>query len=54
MRAVGTPDKVVAHLEDFAAEHDLDELIITTYTYDPEIRRRSFRLLAEAWGLDDA
>ncbi|PZU43958.1 MAG: alkane 1-monooxygenase, partial [Arsenicicoccus sp.] len=23
----------------------------TTYTFDPELRRRSYRMLAEAWGL---
>lgn len=51
VRAVGTPEHVVAKLESFAAEHDLDELIITTYTYDPALRRRSFELLAEAWGI---
>ncbi len=50
-RAVGTPQEVVDRLEAIVAEHDLDELIITTYTYDPELRRRSFRLLADAWGL---
>lgn len=51
VRAVGTPEVVVARLEEFAAEHELDELITTTYTYDPELRRRSARLLAQAWGL---
>lgn len=49
--AVGTPESVVPTLEAFVAEHDLDELIVTTYTYDPEARRRSFTLLADAWGL---
>lgn len=51
-RAVGTPETVVERLEAFATEHDLDELVVTTYTYDPELRRRSYRLLAEAWGLE--
>ncbi|GGK67769.1 LLM class flavin-dependent oxidoreductase [Ornithinimicrobium pekingense] len=51
VRAVGTPDLVVERLEEFAAQHELDELIVTTYTYDPQLRRRSFRLLAEAWGM---
>ncbi len=51
VRAVGTPELVTERLEDFVAEHELDELIITTYAYDPELRRRSFRLLAQAWGL---
>lgn len=52
VRAVGTPDVVVERLEAFAAEHELDELIVTTYTYDPQLRRRSYQLLAEAWGLE--
>ncbi|GAA1181202.1 LLM class flavin-dependent oxidoreductase [Ornithinimicrobium humiphilum] len=51
VRAVGTPDVVAERLEAFAADHELDELVVTTYTYDPELRRRSFRLLAEAWGM---
>lgn len=51
VRAVGTAERVVAGLEDFVAAYDLDELIITTYTYDPALRRRSFELLAEAWGI---
>lgn len=52
VRMVGTAETVVEQLEAFAAQHELDELIVTTYTYDPELRRRSFRLLAEAWGLE--
>ncbi len=51
VRMVGTPDRIVTQLEEFAAQHELDELIVTTYTYDPELRRRSYRLLAEAWGM---
>jgi alkanesulfonate monooxygenase SsuD/methylene tetrahydromethanopterin reductase-like flavin-dependent oxidoreductase (luciferase family) len=50
-RAVGTAEDVVAKLDRIVAEHDLDELVVTTYTYDPELRRRSFRLLAQAWGM---
>ncbi|AXH97960.1 LLM class flavin-dependent oxidoreductase [Ornithinimicrobium avium] len=51
VRAVGPPELVAERLEEFAAEHELDELILTTYAYDPELRRRSFRLLAQAWGM---
>lgn len=49
--AVGTPTQVADRMRAFAAEHDVDELIVTTYTYDPELRRRSHRLLAQEWGL---
>ena len=51
VRAVGTPEVVVERLEEFAAQHELDELIVTTYTFDPALRRRSYALLAGAWGL---
>lgn len=51
VQAVGEPAEVVASLESFAAEHEVDELVVATYTYDPGLRRRSFALLAEAWGL---
>lgn len=51
VRAVGTPEVVAEQLAQFAGEHDLDELILVTYAYDPQLRRRSFRLLADAWGL---
>ena len=54
VRAVGTPDQVVAQLEAIVAEHQLDEVITTTYTWDPALRRRSYELLAEAWGLPRA
>ena len=50
-RAVGSPESVVATLDAFVAEHAIDELIVATYTHDPELRRRSFRLLADAWGM---
>ncbi len=51
VRAVGPADDVVAELEGFVRRHDLDELVVTTYTHDPEMRRRSYALLAQAWGL---
>lgn len=50
VRAVGTPAEVVAGIEAFVAEHDLDEVITTTYTWDPQLRRRSYELLAQEWG----
>lgn len=47
--AVGSPATVVEYLEKFAAEFELDELITATYTFDPEMRIRSYEMLAEAW-----
>ncbi|HLS44823.1 MAG TPA: LLM class flavin-dependent oxidoreductase [Ornithinicoccus sp.] len=51
VKAVGEAPQVVARLEEFVAAHDLDEVIVTTYAFDPQMRRRSFELLADAWGI---
>jgi len=48
---VGTPDQVAADLHRKATAAGADELIITTNIHNPAERRRSFQLLAEAWGL---
>jgi luciferase family oxidoreductase group 1 len=50
-RAIGTPERVVCQLEAFAAAHQLDEMIVSTYLWSPVLRRRSYELLAGAWGL---
>lgn len=49
---VGTADRVAEGLQTFAAEHDLDEMIVTTYTHDPQVRRDSYARLAAVWGLE--
>ncbi|GAA2836930.1 LLM class flavin-dependent oxidoreductase [Kribbella solani] len=49
--SVGTPDQVAADLRRRAEVAGADELIITTNIHNPAERRRSFQLLAEAWGL---
>lgn len=54
VRAIGSPERVVADIEAFVERHQLDEVITTTYTWDPELRRRSYDLLAQAWGLTPA
>lgn len=48
---VGTPATVKAEIERKAAEAAADEVMITTTVWDYELRLRSFRLLAEAFGL---
>jgi luciferase family oxidoreductase group 1 len=48
---VGSPEKVRAGLEEAAAEYGADEVIVVTITYDHAMRRRSYELLAEAFGL---
>ncbi len=47
----GTPEQVKAQLTALATQFDLDEIMITTMTYAHADRLRSFRLLAEVFGL---
>jgi luciferase family oxidoreductase group 1 len=49
---VGSPEKVRAGIEELAAEYLADEVIVVTITYDHEARRRSYELLADAFGLE--
>lgn len=49
IKAVGSPQTVKAQLEEFVQRTGADELITVTYAYDPAVRYRSLRLLAEAW-----
>jgi luciferase family oxidoreductase group 1 len=51
---VGAPEQVRAALEALAARHGAAEVAVLTPCHDPEARRRSYRLLAEAFGLGDA
>ena len=48
---VGTPDQVAERLRELAQRFALDEIVVVTWTHDPEPRRRSYELLAEAFGL---
>src|SRR5690606_29968273 len=49
LKAVGSPETVRKKLEGFAEDSGADELIVVTYAYDPEDRKRSMRLLADLW-----
>ena len=51
---LGTPDAVRAELEQVAADYHADEVIVVSITYDHEARRRSYELIAEAFGLGAA
>src|SRR5262249_33081825 len=51
---VGGPSLVRRELEALAAAYGADELMIVTITYDHQARRRSYELIAEAFGLDKA
>lgn len=48
---VGTAQTVHDRLSEFVEEHSLDEVIVTTYTFDPQHRRESYDALAQVWGL---
>ena len=47
---VGTADAVIAKLRALAKGFGLDELVINTWTFDYESRRRSYELLIDANG----
>jgi luciferase family oxidoreductase group 1 len=49
---VGTADQVASRLVELATQLELTELVVVTWTHDPEPRRRSYELLARALRLD--
>ena len=49
---VGEVAAVAQRLRRLAGSLELDELVINTWAFDPEVRRRSYALLARAFGLD--
>lgn len=48
---VGTPASVAEKMHQFADMFDVDELIVTCYTFDPEDRSKAMAALAAEWGL---
>jgi alkanesulfonate monooxygenase SsuD/methylene tetrahydromethanopterin reductase-like flavin-dependent oxidoreductase (luciferase family) len=48
---VGSPEKVRAEVEAVASEYGAEEVIVVTITYDHQVRRRSYALLAEVFDL---
>jgi luciferase family oxidoreductase group 1 len=51
---VGSPEKVKAGIEAVAAEYGAEEVIVLTITYEHEARKRSYELIAKAFGLAPA
>jgi luciferase family oxidoreductase group 1 len=47
----GPPGKVAQQIRHLAAQDGIDEMAIVTWTYDEEIRRDSYTLLAKEFGL---
>jgi luciferase family oxidoreductase group 1 len=50
-QVVGTPEQVKARLEELAAAYAVEEIVVLTITHDFAARKRSYALLAEAFGL---
>jgi luciferase family oxidoreductase group 1 len=48
---VGSPATVAAKLRALAEQLQLDELVINTWAHDPQVRRRSYTLLAREFAL---
>jgi len=48
---LGTPGRVRAEIEQVARDYGADEAIVVTITHDHAARRRSYELIAEAFGL---
>jgi alkanesulfonate monooxygenase SsuD/methylene tetrahydromethanopterin reductase-like flavin-dependent oxidoreductase (luciferase family) len=51
---LGSPETVRGELEELAAAYGAEEVVAVTITFDPEDRRRSYRMLAEAFALAPA
>jgi luciferase family oxidoreductase group 1 len=49
---LGSPEKVRAGVEELAVAYGAEEVIAVTITHDHQARRRSYELLAEAFGLE--
>lgn len=47
----GSAERVAGQLVELAQRLQLDEIVINTWTFDPAARRRSYELLAKAFGL---
>jgi luciferase family oxidoreductase group 1 len=48
---IGDPDKVRAGIEEVAREYGAEEVMVVTITHDHAARRRSYELIAKAFGL---
>jgi luciferase family oxidoreductase group 1 len=49
---IGTPEKVRGGIEELASEYGAEEVIVVTITHDHDARKRSYELIAEAFGLE--
>jgi luciferase family oxidoreductase group 1 len=49
---IGSPEKVRGELEELVSDYGADEAVVVTITHDHGARRRSYELLAQAFGLE--
>lgn len=49
IKAVGSPETVRQELDEFVEKSGVDELIVVTYTHNPQDKLRSMELLADLW-----
>ncbi len=49
---LGTGEQVRAGLEELAESYGAEEVIVVTITHDPDARRHSYELLADAFALE--
>jgi alkanesulfonate monooxygenase SsuD/methylene tetrahydromethanopterin reductase-like flavin-dependent oxidoreductase (luciferase family) len=48
---VGAPDQAAEKIRTLASSLELDELVVCTWTHDPDVQLRSFELLAQVFDL---
>ena len=48
---IGSPETVRAGIEEIASRYLADEVIVVTITHDHGARRRSYELIADAFGV---
>jgi luciferase family oxidoreductase group 1 len=53
-RIAGSPERVKREIEAVAAEYQADEVMVVTITHEHAVRRRSYELIAQAFGLTGA
>jgi alkanesulfonate monooxygenase SsuD/methylene tetrahydromethanopterin reductase-like flavin-dependent oxidoreductase (luciferase family) len=51
-RIIGTPDQVKEQLLRLGAEYHVDEILINSPIHDEKARIRSYKLIAEAFGMN--
>ena len=49
---VGTPEKVAERIQALGRDLGIDEMALVTWAYDEGVRHQSYRLLADAFGLE--